>query len=87
MIRTELYPYQKEAVDAALPHRGFAFFPEQRTGKCLCSLAVVDHHKPDVVLIIAPKKAVLTWEQEIDLHLEVDWDCEIYIITFGEPHE
>jgi SNF2 family DNA or RNA helicase len=84
VIRTKLRGYQREAVEAALPHRGFAFFPEQRTGKCLCSLAVVDHHKPDVLLIIAPKKAILTWETEIDLHIDVDWDCEIYMVTYGE---
>lgn len=85
MIRTELRPYQEEARDAAIQHRGFALFPEQRTGKCLISLAIVDHHKPDVLLIVAPKKAILTWETEIDLHLEVDWDCEIYMLTYGEP--
>ncbi len=85
MILTELREYQREARDAAIQHRGFALFPEQRTGKCLISLAVVDHHKPDVLLIIAPKKAVLTWETEIDLHLDIDWDCEVYILTYQEP--
>ena len=85
MIRTELRSYQREAVDAALAHDGFAFFPEQRTGKCLTSLAVVDERKPECLLIICPKKAVLTWETELDLHLDVDWDCQIYIITYQEP--
>jgi SNF2 family DNA or RNA helicase len=85
LIRTTLRPYQREAVDAALEHTGFAFFPEQRTGKCLISLTVVDHYKPEVLVIVCPKKAVLTWETELDLHLDVDWDCEIYIITYQEP--
>ncbi len=85
MIRTKLRPYQREAVDAALKHSGFAFFPEQRTGKCLCALTVVDHHKPEVLIIICPKKAVLTWEEEIDLHLDKDWHCDIYILTYQEP--
>ena len=85
MIRTELRSYQSEAVAAALPHDGFALFPEQRTGKCLVSLALVDERKPDVCIILCPKKAVLTWEKEIDKHLVNDWGCEFYIITYQEP--
>ena len=85
MIRTELRPYQREAVDAALPHDGFALFPEQRTGKCLVSLAIVDAHKPDICIIVCPKKAVLTWDTEIDKHVDNDWGCEFYSITYQEP--
>ena len=85
MIRTELRPYQSEAVDAAIPYSGFAFFPEQRTGKCLISLAVVDHHKPEVLVIVCPKKALLTWEEQIEEHLDNDWGCDIYIVTYQEP--
>ena len=85
MIRTELRPYQSEAVAAALPHDGFAFFPEQRTGKCLISLAVVDERKPEVLVIVCPKKAVKTWEEQIEEHLDNDWDCDIYIVTYQEP--
>jgi len=85
VIRTELRSYQREAVAAALPHDGFALFPEQRTGKCLVSLAIVDERKPDVCIIICPKKAVLTWDTEIDKHLDNDWGCEFYIVTYQEP--
>jgi SNF2 family DNA or RNA helicase len=85
VIRTELRTYQEEAVAAARPHDGFCLFPEQRTGKCLVSLAIVDERKPDVLIILCPKKAVLTWNTEIDKHLDNDWDCEIYIITYQEP--
>ena len=85
MIRTELRPYQSEAVAAAVSHSGFALFPEQRTGKCLVALAVADHHKPEVLIIICPKKAVVTWEKEIEKHLDNDWGCDIYIITYQEP--
>ena len=85
MIRTELRPYQSEALAAALLHGGFAFFPEQRTGKCLISLAVVDERKPEVLVIICPKKAVKTWEEQIEEHLDNDWDCDIYIVTYQEP--
>ncbi len=85
MIKTQLRPYQREAVDAALQFDGFAFFSEQRTGKCLPSIAVIDHHKPDAVVIICPKKASDTWYSELKLHLELDWSCEIYIVTYQAP--
>jgi len=85
VIRTELRPYKTEAVEAARPHDGFCLFPEQRTGKCLVSLAIVDERKPDVLIILCPKKAVLTWNTEIDKHLDNNWGCEIYIITYQEP--
>jgi SNF2 family DNA or RNA helicase len=85
MIRTELRPYQSEAVVEALPHDGFALFPEQRTGKCLVSLAIVDERKPEVLVIICPKKAASTWEEQIEEHLDNDWDCDIYIVTYQEP--
>jgi SNF2 family DNA or RNA helicase len=85
VIRTELRPYQEEAVAAARPHDGFCLFPEQRTGKCLVSLAIVEERRPDVCIIVCPKKAVLTWDKEIDKHLDNDWGCEFYIVTYQEP--
>ena len=85
MIRTELRPYQREAVAEALPYDGFALFPEQRTGKCLVSLAIVDERKPEVLVILCPKKAVSTWDEQIEEHLDNDWDCDIYIVTYQEP--
>ena len=85
MLRTELRSYQSEAVVAALQHDGFALFPEQRTGKCLIALAIVEARKPDVVVIVCPKKARLTWESEIEKHLDLDWDCAFYIINYQQP--
>ena len=85
MLKTGLWPHQSEAVAAAIPHDGFAFFPEQRTGKCLCALAVVDHHQPEALVIVCPKKALKTWEEQIEEHLDNDWGCEIYIVTYQEP--
>ena len=85
MLKTELRPYQDEAARIACAYDGFALFPEQRTGKCLIALAVVDRYRPDALVIVCPKKAVLTWEDELEKHLEVDWDCEIYIVTYQEP--
>lgn len=85
MIRTELRSYQDEAVRAALPHDGFALFDEQRVGKCLEALAIVDHRKPEALIIICPAQAVLTWETQIEEHLLIDWDCEVFIVTYQEP--
>jgi len=85
VIRTELRPYQREAVVAALPFDGFALFPEQRTGKCLISLAIVDERKPEVLILLCPKKALKTWEEQLEEHLDNDWGCEIYILTYQEP--
>ena len=75
MILTELRPHQVEALEAALPHQGFGLFPEQRTGKCLLSLALVDKRKPDVLVIVCPKKALRVWREQIAEHLKFDWDC------------
>ena len=87
MLKTELRSYQSEAVEAALQFDGFALFPEQRTGKCLIALAIVDARKPDVIVIVCPKKAALTWEDEIEKHLawDEDWEPAFYIVTYQEP--
>ena len=82
MILTPLRPYQIETVERALALNGFAILSEQRTGKTLASLAVVDACKPDYLIIICPKKAVLEWEQQIERHLKLDWDCEIEVIHY-----
>jgi len=82
MLKTTLRGYQREAVRRALNHNGFAFFPEQRTGKCLCSIAVIDELKPDIVFIVCPKKALRVWSDELAKHLEMDWDCYVRYINF-----
>lgn len=88
MLKTILRSYQREAVDKAIQHDGFAFFPEQRTGKCLCSIAVIDHVKPDIVFIVCPKKALRVWSKELAKHLDLDWDCYIrYVHYEASAHE
>ena len=82
MLKTTLRGYQREAVRRALRHSGFAFFPEQRTGKCLLSIAVADHVKPDVILIVCPKKALREWSKELRKHLDLDWDCYVRYIHY-----
>lgn len=68
MITTELRPYQKEAVELALPHDGFALFMEQRTGKTLTALAIVSERKPSALLVICPKRAIPVWHSEVEKH-------------------
>jgi len=85
VLKTTLRSYQSEAVVAALQHDGFALFPEQRTGKCLIALAIVEARKPDIVVIVCPKKARATWESEIEKHLDLDWECAFYIINYQQP--
>ena len=82
MLRTTLRGYQSEAVRRALHHDGFAFFPEQRTGKTLTTLAVVDDRKPDILFIVCPKKAVGEWERQLPQHLDVDWKMHVEIVHY-----
>lgn len=84
MIRTELRGHQKEAVEEALPFDGFLLVPEQRTGKCLISLKLVDIRKPKNLWIVCPIQAIKTWKTEIAKHLQVDWDCKLVIVNYEE---
>ena len=81
-LKTTLRSYQREAVKKALRHDGFAFFNEQRTGKCLCSIAVIDERKPDIVLIICPKKALRVWSKEFKKHIHFDWECYVRYVHY-----
>jgi SNF2 family DNA or RNA helicase len=82
MLKTSLRDTQKIAVKKAKVFDGFALFPEQRTGKTLVSLALVDYRKPDVLFIVCPKRAIGEWERQIERHLTIDWSCEVEIINF-----
>jgi hypothetical protein len=57
--------YQQRALDAALPHDGFALFMEQRTGKTLKALWLAQKWDCRDNLIICPKKAIPVWKSEI----------------------
>ncbi len=82
MLKTTPRKKQQEAIDKALHYDGFAFFMEQRVGKCLCALGVADHWKPDVIIIICPKKALRVWSKEFEKHLDLDWDCYIRYVHY-----
>ena len=82
MIKTALRPYQQEAVDKAMGFDGFALFLEQRTGKTLTALSIVDRRRPQLLVIVCPKKAIRVWEAEIVKHMTIDWPMEKLIINY-----
>jgi hypothetical protein len=82
VLRTELRPYQGEAVSRALEYDGFALIPEQRTGKCLIAFAVADARKPDVLFVVCPKKAIRVWREQLKEHIKFDWPCEKVLIHY-----
>jgi hypothetical protein len=84
MLKTELRDYQSEAIKKALQYNGFCLFPEQRTGKTLVSLAILDQRKPHKLLVICPKKAIVVWHSEIEKHLQLDWPMEVEIVNFEQ---
>ena len=84
MIKTALRPYQLEAVEKAKPFDGFALFMEQRTGKTLTALALVDFHRPPQLLIICPKRALKVWASELRKHLDADWDMDVLLVNYEQ---
>ena len=82
MLKTEIRPYQLKHVQKALRYPGFGFFGEQRSGKTLPSLAVVDQRKPDILVIVCPLKAIKVWRKQIKEHLQIDWKCTIYTVHY-----
>lgn len=86
MILTDLRPYQAEALRRwdRKPSAGFGLFMEQRTGKTLTALAIVDHVRPTRLLIVTVVKGLTEWETQLETHLKIDWPCEIQTFTFGE---
>lgn len=87
MLKRKLRDYQEEGVNRALPHPGFALFMEQRTGKCLTSLAIVDKRRPKLLLILTTKKGVQVWEKEIVESIEFDWKCSVKVLHFAALHK
>src|SRR5580765_4944918 len=87
---TELRPHQKEGVARALEYDGFGLFMEQRSGKTLTALAIVEVRK-DIrkVLVVCPKRAIDVWESEINKHMG-DSEVEFYIVNYevcNYPHK
>lgn len=82
MLKTTPRDYQEDGIKKASPFEGFGIFSEQRTGKTLIALAIVDKRRPRRLLIVGPLKALPVWEAQIKEHLEIDWPCEIRMINF-----
>lgn len=49
----------------AMPHRGFALFMEQRTGKTKTALAIAERRGVKRLLILCPKIAIRVWKTEL----------------------
>jgi SNF2 family DNA or RNA helicase len=86
MLLKLLRSHQVEAVDKAEPYPGFAFFLEQRTGKTLAALALVDRRKPSLLLIVTLKKGRRVWMKEIQESMEFDWPCSVRVIHYQRLH-
>jgi len=84
MLLTKPRDYQQEGVRRGLQHNGFAYFCEQRTGKCLIAIALAEERKPDYILIVCPKKAIRVWRQELEKHWKPEWPIEIEIINYEQ---
>lgn len=87
MLLKPLRDYQEEAVRRALPHPGFFFFLEQRTGKTLCALALANKRKPRYLLIITIKKGVRVWNKEIKESLKIDWKCRVSVTYYQDLYK
>lgn len=87
MILKTLRPYQEEASDRAMQHDGFFLFMEQRTGKTLTALNIVDQRKPRYVLIITVKKGVRVWNKEIKESIKPDWPCTISVTYYQDAYK
>jgi SNF2 family DNA or RNA helicase len=87
MLLRKLRDYQLEAVQKARPHPGFAFFLEQRTGKCLCSLALVEERRPAFLFIVTTLKGKRVWHEEIKKSIKFDWDCVVFVIHYEDLHK
>jgi hypothetical protein len=59
-------------------------FHEQRVGKTLPALAIVDYQKPARLLVVSTKKGTRVWHKEIRESLELDWACEIRVLNYEQ---
>jgi SNF2 family DNA or RNA helicase len=86
MLKKKLRRHQVEAVAKALPHPGFLLLMEQRTGKTLTSLALVEKRRPKLLFIVTTKKGVAVWKKELSESLKLDWKCTVVVTYFQELH-
>jgi len=72
-MKTELFDFQREAVQQALKHPYFALLMEQGTGKTITCLCTLGHRflegKVQRALVVAPKSALRVWRNQLVKHL------------------
>ncbi|MCO5760308.1 MAG: SNF2-related protein, partial [Chromatiaceae bacterium] len=85
-LKTTLREYQAEALRRWHMRlaQGFGLFMEQRTGKTLVALAVIDAEKPARILIVTPLKGIDVWQAQLQQHLFIDWACEVRVMNFEQ---
>ena len=69
-VRTQGWRHQKQAFAFASSLRRALLNMHMGTGKTLVSLALVAHHTQSAAVVLAPKRVVRVWPQEVEKHLE-----------------
>lgn len=72
-----LYDHQKEAIRHGWLKERFGYFMEQGTGKTLTVLEEAKFMYIDKIIVISPKCAIITWEDEVS-KWRSDLDCVYY---------
>jgi len=90
-MKTELRGYQVEARDKAVAALrgggGFLLIPEQRTGKTLITISVLDRlRSPSVptLVICCPKVAIPVWKKALAHETGRGWLVDIHILNFEQ---
>lgn len=84
MFGKVLRPYQVEAFERAKALEGFGLFGEQRTGKTPIAAKLIDHFKPDRLLVITVPKGIVVWQKEFDESLKFDWPCDVRMYHYAQ---
>jgi Mesyanzhinovviridae DNA helicase len=92
MMPPELYHHQKEALEVAKDHLGFALFCEQGTGKSAIIIHeivnLIEQDKINCAIIIAPNNVHVNWKEQFEIHGPPNYDkWAIQIWRSGAPLE
>lgn len=90
-MKTVLREYQEVARDKAIAALtgggGFMLLPEQRTGKTLIALDIVDKLRAPTcpyLVIVCPKVAIPVWKAAIKKETKRGWLLEIHILNYEQ---
>lgn len=91
IVKTELRQYQVEARDAAIAvltmhGGGFMLIPEQRTGKTVTALSIVEQLRTPTLLVACPKVAMPVWKEAIkhEFKGKRNWLGEVVILNYEQ---